>query len=647
MHCNQGGRCAALSPLASAALTLLAALAATAAHAQSPAAAPAPESIVVTGTRINLTPAGLAQQVTVFDRAAIEQMGAARLEEVLARVTGVYLDQAGTSGGFISMYMRAAENSHLLVLLDGVKLNDPTTTRGSAYDLSSIDLSQVERIEVLRGPASAVYGGEALAGVLHIITRRAIGSGLAGNAYAAAGGNGHRRLGGQFSFGTKELQGEVGAGRSEEGSSGSDARLRVDTVKGSLNFAPLENLAARVFASETRRKSSAFPDDSGGPRLAVNRDKTGRESTDRIYGVRVDASLARDWQLQVVASGYDRQESANNAAVDGGVRFPVPAFTSETDFQRNNLGATARWQPAGSALSLVAGVEHQTEKGSLTSVGDFFGIGAPQTLTFALDRDTSSLFAEGRLKLTAAISLQLGLRHDKVQGLAAETTPNLGLVWEVLPGSTLKFNANEGFKPPSFFALGFPIGANPNLKPERSKNAEATFVQRLDAVGGSAQVSVFETRYKDLVDFDGNTFTNINRGTIVVRGIEPEATLRIFGGWRVTAGAAFLNVDERDGLQPLRNRPENTAHLSVQGDLGRNGGIFAGVRKTGGFLDRSNPTGDIGMPGYTVLDAAYTRRLGAFGFKLAVDNLLDEKYEQFVGFPAQGRRLRAEVSAKF
>lgn len=636
------------APVAAAALLALAGALGPAGPALAQTAPPAAaETVVVTGTRIAITPAGLAQQVTVIDRQALQQMGAARIEDVLARVTGVYVDQAGSTGSFASMYMRGAENSHLLILLDGVKLNDPTTTRGSAYDLSSIDLAQIERIEVLRGPASAVYGGEALAGVLHIITRRAVGNGLAGSGYVGAGGDGHRRIGGQFAFGTPALQGEVSAGRGEEGGASRDARLRVDTVKGTLRFQPLAGVDASVFATEVRRDSAAFPDDSGGPRLAVNRDKTTRESRDRIVGARVEADLQAGLRASFSASLYDRRESANNAAVDGGVRFPVPAFTSDTDFERGNFAASVRWEPAGQPFSLVAGVEHQTEEGSLTSVGDFFGAGTPQTLTFALERDTSSVFAEAQWKLTPAVGLQLGVRNDKVQGIKAVTTPHLGLVWEVRPGSTLKFSANEGFKPPSFFALGFPIGGNPNLLPERSRNAEASFAQRLDGAGSVAQLTVFETRYRDLVDFDGNTFTNVNRGTIVVRGVEPEVTLRMLPGWRITAGVALLSIDVRDGLQALRNRPEKTAHLSAQGDLGRIGSVFAGVRVSGSFLDRANPTGDITMPGYTVLDAAYTVPFGAWRAKLAVDNLLDKQYEQFVGFPAQGRRVRAEVSASF
>ena len=652
---HAGGARAPIAAAAAALCTLTGAVCgaffATPGSARAQGTVAAGEAVVVTGTRIALTPAGLAQQVTVIDQRTIQLMGVARIEDLLAQVTGAYVDRAGAAGGFASLYMRGAENSHLLILLDGVKLNDPTTTRGSAYDLSSLDLAQIERIEVLRGPASAVYGGEALAGVVHIITRRASVRGLAGSGYVGAGGDGHRRIGGQFAFGTPALQGEVGAGHSQEGSTGAnDARLRVNTVKGALRFSPLEGVDANVFATEVQRKSEAFADDSGGPRLAVIRNKTTRDSTDRVVGARVEAAFTREWQGTFTASLYDRGETANNAAVDGGVRFPVPAFTSDTDFKRSNFGGTVRWQPAGAGLaglSLVAGLEQQGERGNLTSVGDFFGAGTPQTLTFGLDRDTSSAFAEGQYKVSQAISVQLGVRHDKVDGIAAVTTPHLGLVWQVLSGGTLKFAANEGFKPPSFFALGFPIGANPNLRPERSKNAEASYTQRLDAAGSTAQLGVFETRYKDLVDFDGNTFSNVNRGTIVVRGIEPEVSLRVLPGWRITAGAALLNIDVRDGLQTLRNRPEKTAHLSVQGELGRWGGVFLGVRKSGGFLDRSNPTGDIGMPGFTVLDAAYNIGFGPARLKIAVDNVLDKTYEQFVGFPAQGRRVRAEVSASF
>ncbi|HEY6511823.1 MAG TPA: TonB-dependent receptor [Burkholderiaceae bacterium] len=603
-------------------------------------------TVVVTGTRLPLSAAGLAQNITIIDRQEIEASHVARLEDLLIRTVGVYTDQAGQSGGFVSLYMRGAENSHLLVMLDGVKLNDPTTTRGSAFDLSALDVSQIERIELLRGPASAVYGGEALSGVLHIITRRAAASGFSGIGYAAVGGDGHRKLGGTLSFGQDNLSAQISAGRTEEGDSDSDSKLRLNSVSGSARLAAHEWFNIELFGSHVERNSEAFPDDSGGPRLAVNRQKTLRDSTDEVFGTRLWGGDVRTVRFDAVLSRYDRREHADNAAVDGGVRFPVPAFTSDTEFRRDNATVTATHEYANTA-GVVAGFEYQTEKGSLTSVGDFFGVGT-LPLTFALDRDTKSAFIEGWVKVLPSLSVQIGVRHDDIEGVDSETTPHLGLVWNLPDGATsLKATYSEGFKPPSFFALGFPIGANPDLRPERSKNAELLLAHRLDDNGSSAQVSLFQTEYEDLVDFDGNTFTNINRGKIVVRGIEPQINMRLTPQWRVQAAATFLNIDVRDGLQQLRNRPEKVASASTWFDFDARNSVFGTVRYVGHFLDRSNPTGDIEMPSFTVFDAGYTFTYGPMRLRLSLDNVFDKYYEQFVGFPAQGRRVRAEIFGSF
>ena len=218
------------------------------------------QTVVVTGTRLPVTATGLAQNVTVIDQKEIQEINPARIEDLLARVTGAYVDQAGRTGGFASLYMRGAENSHLLILLDGVKLNDPTTTRGSAYDLSSIDISQIDRIEVLRGPASAVYGGEALSGVVHIITKRGAQTGVSGSAYGAAGGDGHQKIGGTVAFGQDNLQAQISAGRTEEGSSGDDnGSLRLNTVSGSLQFAPAAAFRASCSEPISTARARHFP----------------------------------------------------------------------------------------------------------------------------------------------------------------------------------------------------------------------------------------------------------------------------------------------------------------------------------------------------------------------------------------------------
>jgi iron complex outermembrane receptor protein/vitamin B12 transporter len=602
--------------------------------------------VLVTGSRLPITPNGLAQSVSTIDSRQIQQFDPGRLEDALSQVSSVYVDSAGT-GGFSSLYLRGAENSHLLLLIDGVKVNDPTSTRGSAYDLSAIDVGQIESIEILRGPASAIHGGEALAGVINIITRPASGSGFRGSAYGSAGQEGFARAGGTVSASNQAWASQLGVGTSRDGESGDDASLRLNTLSGYMRFSPTTMLGSEIFVRHTDRESVAFPDDSGGPRLAVNRELTTRDARDTVYGANIAWGNWRSPSIKVGVSVYERDEFADNPFIDAGVRFPVPAFTSDTHFRRTTAHLTATRKLRESIL-LVAGIEHQAEEGSLVSVGDFQFDGDPITLNYALQRDTDSVYAEGQFQLAPPVSLQIGMRRDKVEGLSAETTPNLGIAW-TLPHSatTLKASYSEGFKPPSFFALGFPIGANPDLKPETSSNVEFTLVQRIGDSGSSAQVGLFHTDYLDLVDFDSTTFTYVNRGKIVVTGIEPSVSHRLNPKLRLQVGLTLLDISERDGLAPLRNRPERRYTANAAYDMNDRSSLFAALSYSAGFIDRSNPTGDIRMPGFETVNAGYSLRAGPLLLKFSIDNLFDADFEQFVGFQAQGRRLRVQLQGEY
>ncbi len=604
------------------------------------------QQVTLTGTRLPMTPSGMAQTITIVDDKEIQVTNPASVEEALSRVPGLFVDRAGT-GGFSSLYLRGAESSHVLIMIDGVKVNDPTTTRGSAYDLSSIDIFQLERIEVLRGPASAIYGADALAGVVNFITRKGRQEGVGGSAYASIGQYDYQKAGGTVSVGNDMVRAMVSAGYSYEGSSVDDAYLRLNTYSGSVRFTPGETIEGEVFGYRTERKGAAFPDDSGGSRLAVNRELTLRNSVDTVYGASLAGGNANTVRVFGSASVYERTESADNAFVDGGVRFPVPAFLGDTNYRNTTLTLTGthNWNNFD---NLVVGVQRQTEKGGMTSVGDFDFDGNADNLQYNLERRTNSVFAEGRWRVVPELSLQIGVRYDSIQDYGSSTTPHIGAVWNLPNGSTtLKANYSQGFKPPSFFALGFPIGGNPDLKPEESTNYELTLVQAFGDQASSLEVSLFRTEYKNLVDFDTNTFTNINRGRVTISGIEPTLKLRINPAWRAQVGVTALQIDEKDGLAPLRNRPESKATAGLLWDIDARSSLFAVVSYTGSFIDRSNPTADIDMPSYTSFDMAYSIQLGWARMKLAVDNLFGTDYEQFVGFPAMQRRFRFELRAAF
>jgi len=336
--------------------------------------------------------------------------------------------------------------------------------------------------------------------------------------------------------------------------------------------------------------------------------------------------------------------------------LPLTAITGNVLLVHASAAAPAAWHyvenPMLAALSLVAGAEYQKEEGGFSSLGDFDFDGNADNLDFELTRTTTSVFAEGYAQVVKELSLQVGVRHDKITDIDGVTTWHLGAVWE-LPNRSTTFKASysEGFKAPSFFALGFPIGANPDLQPETSRNFELTWAQRLDAKGSLLQVSVYQIDHKNLVDFvvDPNTFApmNVNRGLIVVKGIEPKLNWRVSDDLLVRIGLTYLDISEQDGLAPLRNRPTKTASAGVEYNFDKASSVFAVLNYTGNFLDRSNPTGDITLGSYSILDAGYTFNAGPVQATFAIDNLLDRSYEQFVGFPGQERRVRMGLRVSF
>ena len=161
---------------------------------QSDAAA---DTVVVTGTRLPARLREATESLTVITREQIDRLNAASGVDLFRQVPGLQIDQLGGPGGLSSVYIRGSDSNHVLVLIDGVRVNDPTNSRGGGFDLSILDPGLVERIEVLRGAASSVYGADAMGGVINIITRGgmpgnaalAVGSGQSGHASATARGS--------------------------------------------------------------------------------------------------------------------------------------------------------------------------------------------------------------------------------------------------------------------------------------------------------------------------------------------------------------------------------------------------------------------------------------------------------------------------
>ena len=278
----------------------------------------------------------------------------------------------------------------------------------------------------------------------------------------------------------------------------------------------------------------------------------------------------------------------------------------------------------------------------------FFGM---VPTNFDLVRKTDSLFAELKSRPTDALTLQLGVRHDAPSDLEEETSPSAGIRYDFLKtGTAIKAHYSEGFRPPSFYALGDPLVGDPNLQSETSKGYEIGVEQILTEGRTRIIVNAFWTEYRNLIDFDptvGVFGSLVNRQQVDIDGAEVELQLQPVDSVRFGLNYTHVNSEILNSPDNLRNRPEDKGSFFLRFFPSEAWELAWTTLFVGEFFDSSIPTGDVKLDGYDRTDISAAYRIKQFTLTLAVDNLFDERYEQYVGFVDPGRRARAGVAASF
>src|SRR5688572_13571796 len=282
--------------------------------------APQPE-IIVTGSRVATAPDDIAANVTVLKREEFDVEKPAKLADVLQRVAGLHVDQVGGRGGTGSIYVRGADPNYTLVLVDGVRVNDPTNARGGSFDLSALDMADVERVEIARGPYSAVYGGDALAGVINIVTRREAPTKGYASIDAMGGTYDTREI--SLNTGGPGAAGNWNMGFSDahEGEQVRGNEFSSQRFSGNFDteFGAGTTLSVSGRYSETEREG--FPDDSGGYEFAAIRDVEKREADEGVFGVGL-MHRTGNATFGLTLGYFDRDDHIDSPGVAPGVRDP-------------------------------------------------------------------------------------------------------------------------------------------------------------------------------------------------------------------------------------------------------------------------------------------------------------------------------------
>jgi vitamin B12 transporter len=591
--------------------------------------------VVVTASALPLTEATVNQHVSVYTREQIEREAPGSISEFLTRRAGTVIDRTPGSGGFGSLFLRGADPSHVVVLIDGIRQNDPLSSRGSAVDLNTLTLDDVERIEVVRGNSTVAHS-EALAGVVQIFTRAPRDTAPA-RVTAEAGGQGLAAASASIAHGPWH----AGVAQREDG----EASISGFSRTRAANFGFRDRWGGTHLNAQLRladSKNLGFPDDSGGPLYAVNRTLEERRADAQQLAFALDHELNAANALELRAARNQRDTEQSTPRVPPGVRDPfgLPAVNTDGRYVRNEIQANWRWH-SSAGLDLLFGAGSQSETGTLDSTIFLFGARVPTN--FDIHRVTNSLVGEAR-KAFGPWSLQLGLRHEHTSGEESLTHPALSFQYQPTEDSgRVGMALSSASKLPSFYALGNPLVGNPELKPEHSRQAEIYWASA-ETAPWKARITLFAARYKDLVDFDpGPPPKLVNRASIHSDGIEFSLSHRWQRGLTFYTQGTLMNVSVPEGGPPLRFRPRQQASAGLEAQLAPQWRLQSGITYIGPRFDSSIPTGEVELGGYSTVNLALTWQGIRWQAFAAVDNALNHQGEETVGMPIPERRLRVGV----
>jgi vitamin B12 transporter len=621
------------------------------------------EGFVVSGTPVPRTEGTVASFVTVLDGDELRLRGVTRVLDALAEVPGLVVVQGGSYGSIGSLFLRGGESDHMKVLVDGVEMNQA----GGAFDFSGLLLSDVGRIEVVRGPASAFYGSDAMAGVIHVITRR--GRGPLKASVSTAGGT----------FGRMNWGAEIQGGTD---TSGYALSLSRESTDGILEFNnEFENTAAsgKVFASPDQRtrlelagrysdRTFHFPTDNAGNVVDQNAFTFGEE-----WGIHAEAGRMVSDRVEILASlrTYHWDGGTDDRSDGPADTLGYYGFAGQDAFQRNAGDFRMNLTPwSGSVLSFGFELEQEQQD----SRSESFSQWGPSEGEDSYERWNRGYYAhfgsEG-----AGLAWNIGIRQDDNEQYGGFFTYQAGLSYTV-SSERMVFRANmgKGLKEPTFLetsSTGFSVG-NPDLEPERSLVWEVGVNKRLGESGSTASVTWFHQSLKDLIQYtfsvpnpgDPNFF---NVAEAQARGIEAVVSAPV-GALTLSGSYTYLDTqvldsgfDEGEGAvfvegERLIRRPQHQGAVAIAYRLPR-GTLSGGLRWTGARSDRDFsawPASVVELPAYSLLGMGLDLNLlrpngGRPGLDLTFrgENLLDETYEGVFGFRGPGRAFLVGARMEF
>lgn len=556
------------------------------------------DTIQVTANRSEVSVEKTLASVTVITRSDIERSQAPDVAALLGQQAGLDILRSGGTGANISVFTRGSNSNHTLILINGIRVN--TVMQGS-YDFSNLPVAMIERVEIVRGPRAALWGSDAIGGVINIFTREKnsfaeFRAGSYGRAEFDAGfgyGNEENNFGAAFGYGTADGFSATNSGFYPDDDGFRNSHL---LLNGKLAIGT-HSLGAFVTAIDAH---SDF--DEG---------ETDRKS--REVGVALKGKITDSWQHSVTIShSYDRLETPAFDSVIGNRRLGFDWINTIDVNGQNRINVGVNWsQESGFSEDL-----------GFSSIDE--------------TRRNAGLFAAWRGEFERN-TFELAARHDDNSQFGSKTTGQAAWGFEISDAARLRASWGQGFRAPNFNELYYPgffgfFAGYAGLRPETSDSAELGFTFDIGD-RQTLEVSAYRTNVTDLIAFEGDNFSAVNVDHARLKGVEVEYKFKA-EDFSLTANGGWQDARDLDDDHKLLRRADRK--LNINADFKINDQWDWGVD-----FQAASKRPDFGLnysPGYGRVDARLAFHFAnAWTLEARVENLGDKDYELIPGYNTPGR----------
>jgi vitamin B12 transporter len=570
--------------------------------------------VTVTATGIETTLDEAPTAVTVVTRDEIDDAQFGSVAEMLRRVPGLTVVGSGDGGKLTSVFTRGTGSNQTLVMLDGVRLNSPFF---GGFDWSQLSTGGLRRIEVARGPYSALWGADAVGGVINLIPARARG-GFNGRFFGEGGSDGWQRLEADIGWGGKAFDFYAsGFDRQSDGElDNADFESRQFLVTAGWSWGQRGSRLGVVV--QNLEAETGIPFATPGSPTPERR----QDSDQTLVAVPFNLYFSDSWNIELTA-----------AAVDGTFNF------SDPDDPFFNFSGT---ETTSTQVRLAS--NHRFSRHIFTLGGEWRSdeVDNASNLGVNLEGETSeikSVFLQDVWRIGSKVRLLVGARWDDHEDWGSEVSPRADLGWRLSDTFELRGGYGKAFRPPSIGELYFPFSGNPDLEPETSSSSDLGLVYTTRNKKSQWQVTAFSTDLDNLIEFDFATYSNANIGKATIRGAELSWERSIGQRAASFVQATYLETEDDEG-QPLLRRPEWSGSWTIHGAFSEHFTgdltvVYVGSREDVDPITFERAEAD----GYTTGSIALSYSLwNGVEITARVLNVSDTDYQEALGYPAPGRR---------